>query len=115
VTGVLRSIVQNYSGTFILIDALDEYQVAHHRQQLLSVIFDLQNTTGLKLFATSRFIPDIEELFRARESIKLEIRAHDEDIQTYIKGYLPQVPSLHRYSDLTGDIESAILGSVDGM
>lgn len=115
VTGALQSVLQAYSGTFILIDALDEYQVPHHRQQLLSVIFGLQSTTGLRLFATSRSIPDIEKYFTARESMILEIRAQDEDIQTYIKGYLPQVPSLHRYSDLTGDIEAAIVKSVDGM
>jgi len=40
-------------------------------------LFNLQTKTAIKLFVTSRFIPEIENEFNG--SIKLEVRANEED------------------------------------
>jgi len=61
---VLHSVVTDYSRVFIIVDALDEYQVSDGgRRRLLSEIFSLQAKTGASFFATSRFIPGITNMF----------------------------------------------------
>ena len=70
----------SYSGTFIVIDALDECNISDGScREFLAAIFNLQVKTGTSLFATSRFIPDITEEFRG--SPALEIRAGDGDVR----------------------------------
>jgi predicted ATPase len=64
ISKVLHSVIASpsYSRVFILIDALDECQVSDGgRRRFLSEVFNLQAKTGVNLFATSRFIPDIKE------------------------------------------------------
>lgn len=74
ISKTLRSTVGDYSRTFIIIDALDEYQVSNEaRKEVLSEIFSLQAKTGANLFSTSRFIPEVTKEFEG--SISIEIRA----------------------------------------
>ena len=59
-----------YSRVFIVVDALDEYQVTDGcRMRLLSEIFSLQAKARMNIFATSRFIQEIEAKFE--KSIRL--------------------------------------------
>jgi hypothetical protein len=59
------SVITNYSKAFIIIDALDECQVSDRgRRKFLSEVFNLQAKTRANLFATSRFIPEIEKQFQ---------------------------------------------------
>ena len=115
ISNVLYSVVAGYSKTFIIIDALDECQASDgSRKRLLSEIFNLQTKTGVNLFATSRFIPDIIKEFEG--SISLEIRANDEDVRSYIEGHISRLPScVTRSRDLQGEIKAQITKAVDGM
>jgi Cdc6-like AAA superfamily ATPase len=115
ISNVLYSVIAEYSKTFIVIDALDECQASDgSRKRLLSEIFNLQIKTGANLFATSRFIPDITNEFEG--SISLEIRANDEDVRSYIEGYISRLPScVTRSRDLQGEIKAQITKAVDGM
>jgi Cdc6-like AAA superfamily ATPase len=112
---VFHTVVAGYSRTFIVIDALDECQVSGGvRSKLLSELFHLQAQTGASLFATSRFIPEIEKEFRG--SILLEIRANNEDVQRYLDGHMSRLPSfVSRSSDLKKEIKTEIIKAVDGM
>jgi hypothetical protein len=115
ISTVLHSIIADYSRTFILIDALDEYRNSDggHRK-FLSEIFNLQAKTGVSLFATSRFILEITKEFEG--SIKLEIRANDYDVQRYLDGKMSQLrPFVSRNLTLLGEIKSEIIKAVDGM
>jgi Cdc6-like AAA superfamily ATPase len=111
----LHSVIASYSRTFIIIDALDEYQVLNmDRKMLLSEIFKLQAKTGASLFATSRFIPEIMKEFEG--SISLEIRASDEDVRKYLEGHISWLPSfVLRNLDLQEEIKTEIIKAVDGM
>jgi Cdc6-like AAA superfamily ATPase len=112
---VFYAVVADYSRTFIVIDALDECQVSGGvRSKLLSELFHLQAQTEASLFATSRFIPEIEKEFKG--SMSLEIHASDEDVQRYLDGHMSQLPSfVSRSSDLKEEIKSEIIKAVDGM
>jgi hypothetical protein len=115
ISKILHSVVANYSKAFIIIDALDECQVSHGgRRRLLSEIFNVQAKTGANLFATSRFIPEIEKEFEG--SISLEIRASDKDVQRYLDGHMLELPSfVVRSHDLQEEIKTKITEAVDGM
>ncbi|KAF8867423.1 purine and uridine phosphorylase [Acephala macrosclerotiorum] len=81
ISRTLQSVADMYSRVFIIIDALDECQASDSsRARFLAEIFNLQARSGVNLFATSRFIPDIVERFKEEESLLLEIRASDEDV-----------------------------------
>lgn len=115
ISKVLHSVVSNYSRCFIIVDALDECQISDGgRKQFLSEIFDLQIQTGINLFTTSRFIPDIEKHFEG--SISLEIRASDEDVGKYVDGHMARLPLfVSRSPDLQDKIKTEIIMAVDGM
>lgn len=114
-SNALQTAVATHSKVFILIDALDEIQ-SHdgHREKLLSAIFNLQENCQANLFLTSRPIPDITEKFK--ESLTLEIRAANEDVDRYLKGHMFKLPKFVNESpELQEEIKTSILNSVDGM
>jgi hypothetical protein len=115
VVTVLQGIVQSFTRVFLLVDGLDEYHTPYDRDVFLSEIFNMQASSKLSLFATSREIPEIRERFVTHGSAIQTIRATSQDLQAYIRGYLPRIPSLRRYADLEKEIEAAVLESVDGM
>ena len=115
ISKLLHSTVSNYSRAFIIIDALDECQVSDGgRKKFLLEMFNLQAKTGLNLFATSRFIPDIMKEFEG--SVSLEIHASDGDVQKYLNGHISQLPSfVSRSPSLQEDIKGEIINAVKGM
>jgi ankyrin repeat protein len=116
ISKALHSVVNGYSRAFIIVDALDECRVSDgDRKQLLLQIFDIQVRTGASLFATSRFIPEIEKEFKGR-SAQLEIRASDEDLQRYLDGHMLRLPSfVSRSPDLQKEVKIAIINAANGM
>jgi Cdc6-like AAA superfamily ATPase len=115
ISEVLHSVVTNYSGAFIIIDALDECQVTNDsRRTFLSEIFNLQAKTGASLLVTSRYIPEIINEFKG--AISLDIRASGEDVQRYLDGHMSQPPTcVSRNCALQEKIKAEIIKAVDGM
>ena len=115
ISSALRCVSALYSNVFIIIDALDECQVTNGcRAEFLVEIFGLQATARAKIFATSRFDPEIEKAFK--QGIKTEIRARDEDVQTYLTGNIARLPSfISSNPDLQDKIKATISKTVNGM
>jgi Cdc6-like AAA superfamily ATPase len=112
----LDSVIQLYSKVFIIIDALDEYQtLVDDRRLFLHSIFNLQAHTHVNIFATSRFIPEIEQQFEKCE--RMEIRAQDDDILRYLDGRIPHLlrSQILKYHDLQDLIRREVVKAVDGM
>lgn len=112
----LHSVVISYSRVFIIVDALDECQAFNEgRKMFLSDVFTLQaKTTGVNLFATSRFIQDIENQFQG--SLRIQIRATDTDVAKYLDGKLQNFRSLvSKNIPLREEIKSRIAKAADGM
>lgn len=114
---VLKSIIRLYSRVFIIVDALDECDVVNGaRKSLLFELFNLQAKTEVNIFATSRFIPDIQQEFLKKGSVLVEIRASREDVQRYLNGQMPRLPRcVSRSHDLQEKINATIIKAVDGM
>ncbi|KAH8596532.1 hypothetical protein B0O99DRAFT_593347 [Bisporella sp. PMI_857] len=62
---ILRHAASTFSRVFVIIDALDECQVSDGcRTELLSELFDFQAKCQANLFATSRFLPEVNKTFK---------------------------------------------------
>lgn len=115
ILSTLYSVAASYSRLFILIDALDECQVSNEdRERFLRIVFGVQERTKANILVTSRFVHEIEKRFG--ESIRLEIRASDMDVQLYIEQRLQSFPSfvLHNPA-LQAEIKTNLARAVEGM
>lgn len=117
---LLKHMVDSYSRVFILIDALDECQGSGGcRANLLTDIFFLRDESKVNIFATSRLIPEIMDEFEACK--RMEIRATEDDVRTYVSGQLDggnleHLPSLVKQKPrLKEEIIKGISDAVDGM
>jgi Cdc6-like AAA superfamily ATPase len=116
ILSALHSVAALYSKTFIVIDALDECQVSHEgRGKFLQEIFNLQaKISGVNVFATSRFIQEIENKFAG--SMRLEIYAKDADVQRYLDSKLQNFQSfVLKNPSLQTEVKSKIAKAADGM
>ncbi|KAF2659374.1 hypothetical protein K491DRAFT_622918, partial [Lophiostoma macrostomum CBS 122681] len=107
----LCSIVTKHRRCYIIIDALDECQIAEgDRTNFLEQIFQMQKETGVNVFATSRFIPEIEKQFCG--SVSVQISANETDVQVYLAGRVSQLPAfVHSNVVLQEEIKEAIVGA----
>jgi Cdc6-like AAA superfamily ATPase len=115
ISKTLQSVVALYSRVFIIVDALDECQVSNGcRIRFLSEIFNLQEKRQASLFVTSRFIPEFDEKFK--ESMRLEIRASNQDVRRYLDSRMSQLPGcVLRSLELQNEIKAEIIKAVHGM
>lgn len=115
ISTALRIVTTTFARVFIIVDALDECQVADDcRTRLLHQLFSLQTQKGVSVFATSRHMPDIEKEFS--DSLTIEIRASEEDIGRYLQSAVPRFPGfISERSDLQDEITETISQIVDGM
>ncbi|OGM48217.1 hypothetical protein ABOM_002187 [Aspergillus bombycis] len=82
--------------------------------QMRAKILNLQEKAKVSLFATSRFIWEVERKFE--KAIRLEIRATDVDVQMYLHHQLQTCPSLISTNDILKEtIAKKIMQAVDGM
>ncbi|EFZ02978.2 Nucleoside phosphorylase domain protein [Metarhizium robertsii ARSEF 23] len=119
----LHVLIPQYPRVFIVIDGLDECQIAGGcRKVFLAEMINLQANCGTSVFATSRFLPDITEKFNNKSSLhfigskQIEIRADIEDIKKYLDGHMHQLPNVVQNSpQLQLEIKTRIAEAVDGM
>ena len=114
ILSVLHSVSILYSRVFLIIDALDECQVTNGcRTRLLSGIFELQAGGRANLLSTSRYDSEIQERFK--ESISLEIRTKDGDMQSYLASHMERLPSfVSSNPELQSKVMATISTAVNG-
>ncbi|CAG9941180.1 unnamed protein product [Clonostachys rosea f. rosea IK726] len=108
----------SFSRAFVIVDALDECHNSDvSRDRFLNAILDMQASTGVNIFLTSRAIPEIEKvLCEERGAFKLEIVAQQDDLQRYILGRISEMPQFIRGEpDLRDELVMEISSSVKGM
>lgn len=112
----LQSVMATYSRVFLVVDALDECQVADGcRTRFLSELFKLQTKSRINILATSRDSLEISKHFKDNGAT-LEIRASTSDVARYLEGQMPYLPSfVQRDPTLQKEITECISEAVDGM
>lgn len=115
-SAALRSVLSLYAKAFIVVDALDECPISEGcRSRFISEIIDLQSRTGANIFTTSRFIPEITQIFQDTATV-LEIRARDEDVRKYLASRMFRLPAfIGRRAELQEEIITEITKAADGM
>jgi Cdc6-like AAA superfamily ATPase len=109
----LRDVLAQYPYVYIVVDALDECQ-NEARHQLLVNLLGLQKEGDIRLMATSRFVPDVEDAFR--QALRLEVQASREDVKRYVAGQIYRLPaSIRRDAALQELVQEKIVEAVDGM
>jgi Cdc6-like AAA superfamily ATPase len=78
----LQYTTKAYSKTFIIVDGLNECE-PRERKKFLEKLFDLQKSSRVSIFATSRYDHEIESRFK--HAVHLPINATREDISLYAK------------------------------
>jgi hypothetical protein len=86
----------------------------NQRSDLLAQLRALQSRMDVRLMVTSREIPDIVDDFR--ETMYLQIHAHDEDIKRFFAGQVERLPAcIRRDTGLRKTVEDSIIKAADGM
>jgi Cdc6-like AAA superfamily ATPase len=113
IASALRNVLAHYPYSCVVIDALDECQTAT-RHQLMAKLRDLQAGNDVRLMVTARFIPDIEDAFKA--ALRLEVQASREDVKRFIAGQTYRLPAcIQRSTALQDMVQEKILEAVEGM
>lgn len=115
---LLQSEVNRFSKVFIVVDALDECPNDGTRDSFLTVIKTVQKVQpSVRLSVTSRPSPTIEAEFETAS--RLEIRATDADVQSYLEQRIASSSQMARHvkkdPSLQGNIVNAILEQSKGM
>lgn len=115
-SALLQSELSQLTRVYIIVDALDESSEANGARR--EVVSELRRLGSIaSIFITSRDLPSIQQHFQG--SLRLEIRADDEDVRTYIRGRLESGQSLAHHiraePALATVIEEAIINNVKGM
>ncbi|KAJ5497839.1 hypothetical protein N7453_006890 [Penicillium expansum] len=111
----LSSVAVMFSKVYIIVDALDEAQAPDGRiSRFLSEVFQLQRTTYVNFFVTSRPIPLIENEFKGCGL--QSISASQDDIGAYLDDHISRLPGfVHEKPELQLEIKRQIINAADGM
>ncbi|KAF8998291.1 hypothetical protein BDQ17DRAFT_1428571 [Cyathus striatus] len=115
VKDMLKEEMRSHARTYLIIDALDEYP-EHSRKGLISHLREL-SSVGLNILITSRNLTDIKTILGNCDS--LDIYAHDEDMELYIKHRIKNSNLLtnviSRKPSLEEDIVTSMIEKADKM
>jgi hypothetical protein len=113
---ILRDVCVGFGKCFILIDAIDEFNVndANQIRDLLRNLADLAST-GVKVFITSRAAPSLQSL--VQNVLMINIIAHESDIKAYISQVLKEDTNILEIVDdqLRMEIIDKIASQAHGM
>lgn len=117
ISDALTSTIAGFSKAFVIIDAVDECKVSDAiRSKFLFDVFNIQTKTGANLFVTSRHIPVIEDEFKRKGAVSLEIRASDGDVRKYLDGNASRLPLVVQENpELEEKVKTSIIKAADGM
>lgn len=115
ICNALNSVLNNYSKTYIILDALDECTDDNGtRSNLISILRNLQIGTNTSLLVTSRFDSGIEQSLQGSPTLKIE--ANEADVKRYVAGQLHRFPMCVKSApELQVEIQNGIALAVDGM
>jgi hypothetical protein len=113
----LQRILDGFSSTFIVLDALDE---CIEREKLLNwiqtVILKKDINLGLHLIVTSRQEKEIEDKFKSYHYLDLVEEAENHDLVAYLDYQLQNDFDLQKWnSDTQEQIKSTLIKQADGM
>jgi len=112
---ILEAVSRDLRRLTVVVDALDECGT-RAREDFLSTVRTLRGHCQMRLLATSRFLPAVESHSTFLGKPKLEVRASDEDLESYIRSRAGELRGwVASKPDLFEDLVSSTVGAVGGM
>lgn len=109
VSRILQSEICKCSNVFVVLDALDEYSESDGTRQLF--LAELRRLIpNISLSVTSRDITNVEQEFQ--NAVRLEIRANDKDLRSYLRSRIEGQPQIKRYIQKDGTLQDTILDTI---
>lgn len=109
----LHDVLAHCPSAYIVIDALDECR-NDARGEFLAKLQELQGERDVRLMATSRLIPHVEDAFKGAH--RLEVLATREDVKRFVAGQVCRLPiCIRRNVALQNMMQEKIVEAVDGM
>ncbi|KAF7188221.1 Ankyrin-3 [Pseudocercospora fuligena] len=104
---------EEFAQVYVVVDALDECEL-RTRLGLVTLLRSMAQTGNVKLMATSRLIPEIDDLFS--EDVRLNLSADEQDISKYVRGRAIELQNILLFShDVFESIVGTIVPAVQGM
>ncbi|RPA74608.1 hypothetical protein BJ508DRAFT_215227 [Ascobolus immersus RN42] len=122
--GLVESLLCSFEKTYVVVDALDEcldnggHGFSCHEVIALIQQIQSEGETILNLFATSRALPDITDVFKGENCSTLEISADEGDMRQFLKARLPKILArslVRKFPDIQDEIVTAIIEAAGGM
>ncbi|KAL3496633.1 hypothetical protein BJX62DRAFT_250414, partial [Aspergillus germanicus] len=115
ISDALLDTISRFQRTFIVVDALDELLTSESPpKQLVREIFALQEKSGINIFATSRYVPEIAGEFK--QSIQIDVRAAEDDVARFLDSHIGDLPAfVSETPGLEDEIKTGIITAIDGM
>ena len=112
--GVLVSILNGVTRTFVVLDALDECSDHTRRAECLGLLGRLRTEcSDIRLFLTSRQVPLIDQLVSVRP---LQFRAADGDIALFVEDHIAFLSFyIPNFSSQREHVKQKIIKSANGM
>ena len=113
----LQEILDGFSSTFIILDALDE---CTERERLLkwiqACILERDKNLGLHLIVTSRPAQEIEDKFRSSQYLDLVTESENQDLVAYLDYQFQNDSELQKWNSATQQqIKLKLVEQADGM
>lgn len=110
-TGLLICLCRGFSGAFVVIDALDENL---HKNKLVLILKKLEEAK-IKVFITSRRLPELQEAFG--KQVSLEIKAAASDVQNYVTSRFDEIDEFDAltFGRIREEITEEIVQHANGM
>jgi hypothetical protein len=111
----LQTASKDLHGLTVVVDALDECETSA-RHAFLSAIEMLRRQCGVRLLASSRYLPAVQSHSIFLRQPRLEVRASDEDLEKYIRSRAIELhPPVMSMPDLFEDLVSSTISATGGM
>ncbi|KAL7781736.1 ankyrin repeat-containing domain protein [Trichoderma afarasin] len=113
---LLQDLFSRFARVNLIVDALDEL-TNEVRRPLIYDLLKLHGNGIVSLLVTSRGIPEIQHLFESCEAYtSLEVRSSDEDIRTFLRDNIFQLPNfVARSQKLQDEVINSVTNASAGM
>ncbi|KLJ13681.1 hypothetical protein EMPG_11394 [Blastomyces silverae] len=105
----LQSTIRSFAKTFIIADALDEYETPS-RINFMEKLFDIIEKTDANLLATSRFVGTVEAMFAKKNTLSREIQALPADLDRFVDGNVHKLPPFVLHNSALQDVIKQEIG-----
>lgn len=120
-TASLAEVLGSFGATTrvcVVIDRLDECRRDGTVENMMKRLFSVQRDVGLRILVTSRPVNEVTNIFDEHSHLRLDIRAQEEDLESYVQSEVTRSSSLNwlpKEVGLWNSVKDSLIQTADGM